>query len=163
MYTFRDAAQRLAAREEMSYFLARYEWSWYCHLTFATPAPARVAERKFHDWIHTINRRNFGRSYYKRRVSAYWVRAMEYQINTVAHFHALVGGVSIDPTRGTQAWAKNGLADVKYFDAVKNGIDYMLKKCGAEDVVFSQNLGDCSSPGLPASVALVHTDSGRQG
>lgn len=148
---FAEAAQRLAAREEMSHFLKRYAWDWYCHLTFAAPVHIKVAEKRFYDWIHMVNRKNFGHSYYKHRVSAYWARVAELQSHEVFHFHVLLGGVTIDPARGVQSWAKNGIAKIDLFDATKEGVDYLLKH--DEDVVFSQNLGDCSSPGFPVSTA----------
>jgi hypothetical protein len=73
-------------------FLSRYEWAWFCTLTFRESVHPEKADKLFHVWWCMINARLFGRRWYKKGRCVRWVRAIEYQKRNVLHYHALIGG-----------------------------------------------------------------------
>ncbi len=75
-------------------FMARFNWQWFCTLTFAKPPHPEQAFRKFRHFINLINRELYGPRAVKSGRSVYWAIAMEYHKSGVIHFHALLGDIS---------------------------------------------------------------------
>jgi len=73
-------------------FLARFEWTWFCTLTFRSSVHPEKAAKLFHVWWCMMNQKLYGRRWRKKSQGVRWVRAIEYQKRHVLHFHVLVGG-----------------------------------------------------------------------
>ena len=96
----RDAAAMVEARSRVERvrdgwieLLSRLEWEWFATLTFREHTHPESAEKRFRMWVSELNRQAYGVRWAKRRVMATWVRALEYQLRGVLHFHALLRGV----------------------------------------------------------------------
>ncbi len=59
-------------------------------MTFLIPPSRERAEKLFTAWIHGLNQKLFGRSYYLHHDGARWVRGMEWQRRGAIHFHVLI-------------------------------------------------------------------------
>ena len=73
--------------------LSRLEWEWFATLTFREHTHPESADKRFRVWVSELNRQAYGVRWSKRKVMATWVRALEYQLRGVLHFHALLRGV----------------------------------------------------------------------
>lgn len=75
-------------------FLSRYNFDWFCTLTFAEPVHPEHADKVWSLWVRELNVKLHG-NHWRRTVhgGVYWVRASEYQTRGVLHFHALMGDV----------------------------------------------------------------------
>ena len=71
-------------------FLSSYQWDWFTSQTFRNPTHPEAADKTFRMWISQINRTMWGPRWYKKKMSVYWVRALEWQKRDVLHFHALI-------------------------------------------------------------------------
>lgn len=71
--------------------LNRWRFNWFCTLTFRDHTHPEAALKRFSVWISKINEELYGKRYYKRGQSIYWVNAIEFQKRGVIHFHALLG------------------------------------------------------------------------
>lgn len=80
-------------RRQYAEFMSRYNWQWFCTLTFRDPPHPEAASKLFKLWINKINGIIYGCRYHKRKQSVYWALALEYHKSGVLHFHALVGDV----------------------------------------------------------------------
>jgi hypothetical protein len=76
-------------------YLGRYEWTWFCTLTFAREVHPEAADKRFRVWASKLSRSLYGSRWHKHRSGVYWVRALEHQRRGVIHFHALVGGARL--------------------------------------------------------------------
>jgi hypothetical protein len=86
-------------------FLQRWEWEWFCTLTFRHDAHPEAAARRFDGFVARINRRLHGPRWYKHQVGIQWVRALEHQRRGVIHFHAVVAGIAGErPATWEQVW-----------------------------------------------------------
>lgn len=72
--------------------LARFEWTWFCTLTFRESVHPERADKLFRVWWCMINARLFGRRWYKKGRCVRYARAIEMQKRNVLHYHALIGG-----------------------------------------------------------------------
>jgi hypothetical protein len=73
-------------------FLARFEWTWFCTLTFRESVHPEKAAKLFHVWWCMMNQRLYGRRWRQKGRCVRWARAIEYQKRNVLHYHALIGG-----------------------------------------------------------------------
>jgi len=84
--------------------LARHSWDWFATLTFrgSESRGVRGAQRDVHPeaahkvfkcWLNLVNRKVYGRRWYRKCGGVTWVRAMEWQKRGVLHFHVLLAGV----------------------------------------------------------------------
>lgn len=93
--------------ESYADLLRRYEWQWFCTLTFRNPPHPESASKRFRYWVGLINRELYGRTWYKKKKSIYWALALEYHRSGVIHFHCLLGdNVDMNETM-SRIWAKN--------------------------------------------------------
>jgi hypothetical protein len=132
-------------------FLRRYSWDLYAHLTFRGCPPPCRAEDKFRKWIHTLNRKLYGQSYWRTHEGVRWVRGEELQRREVIHYHALIGhGQVVAPFGNTlttefaeATWRKlAGDGRVETYQPAKRGISYLAKKYtpGCGRIILSANL-----------------------
>lgn len=84
-----DAATVEAWRD----LLMRYEWQWFCSLTFVEHAHPERADKLFRVWVAKLNRSLHGRRWRERGAGVRWARAIEWQKRGVEHFHALMADV----------------------------------------------------------------------
>ena len=100
--------------ESWAEFLARFEWQWYCTLTFREEVHPEQADKIFKRWIRQINQKVYSRSYYKHPGRGIkWVRAQEDQKRGVLHYHALLADdkdLNVQLLRKDQEAIWNGLA-----------------------------------------------------
>jgi len=115
-------------------WLAKFNWQWFCTLTFKDPPHPERAEKTFRYWIHRINQGLYGRRYFKRQEGVYWVLAMEYHKSGVIHFHALLADVEDLNTRFSRSAARNlwfDLAGIGRVDPIDDRLqaltDYVSK------------------------------------
>lgn len=72
-------------------FVSRYEWQWFCTMTFRDSVHPESADKRFRMFVSKLNRKLFGpRWSSKKRATVYWARGLEYQKRGVLHFHALL-------------------------------------------------------------------------
>lgn len=86
------AAPPPGIRRVYAEFLYRYDWDLFAHLTFARFVSEDRAVRTFNRLICWLNKKHFGRNFYKRGQSVRWARATERQACGRLHFHALIHG-----------------------------------------------------------------------
>jgi hypothetical protein len=133
-------------------FLHRYTWDLYGHLTFRGTPSDRQAEDAFRKWIHKLNRRLYGQTYWKHHSGVRWVRGEEVQQREVVHYHVLVGhgpvtapfGRTLTVEYARQAWfrlAGDGLVEI--YHPAKHGIAYLAKKYhpGYGRIAISESMG----------------------
>ena len=87
------SSQAERVRDAWIELLSRWEWEWFATLTFREHTHPESAEKRFRMWVSELNRQVYGVRWSKRKASATWVRASEYQQRGVLHFHALLRGV----------------------------------------------------------------------
>ena len=126
--------------DDMSTFLSDAHWDLYAHLTFPNPVSQPLADKQFRAWVLSLNRKNYGHNFYKRDEGAWWVRSTELQDRGVPHFHAVIGGLSLDPALCADKWRGN--AKVESYDPNRAGMAYVLKEArrGSLQLAFSDNL-----------------------
>ena len=92
-----NARARSTLRGGWIELIERYEWQWFCSLTFRADQHPEAANRKYRWWIAQLNRSLFGSRWYRKpEKTAFWIRTTERQDRDVVHFHALVGCSSKD-------------------------------------------------------------------
>jgi len=75
-------------------FLSRWDWQWFCTLTFRDIVHPEAADKSFRYFTSRLNRQLYGPRWYKKAHGGIpWVRALEYQRRGVIHFHALFADV----------------------------------------------------------------------
>ena len=112
-------------------FVRRYDWDWWCHLTFKNPPPFERAESAFRCWMNALNRRTFGNNYYRRpNEGLRWLRGVELQQRDAVHFHALVaGGPKPTCDFATKLWRKlAGDAAITVYDPTRGAARYLVKE-----------------------------------
>jgi len=81
-------------REAWCEFLGRWEWQWFCTLTFRDSIHPEAANKSFRYFISKLNRQLYGPRWFKKAHGGIpWIRALEYQRRDVIHFHALFANV----------------------------------------------------------------------
>lgn len=85
-----DYAKKLA--HAYADFIYQHKWDWWCHLTFPGTPSRDHALKAVRAWIHGLNRKIFGKNYYKRAQGVQLVRANELQERGIYHFHLLIAG-----------------------------------------------------------------------
>jgi len=83
-----------AIRNAWCEFLGRWDWQWFCTLTFRDIVHPEAANKSFRYFTSKLNRQLYGPRWYKKAYGGIpWVRALEYQRRGVIHFHALFADV----------------------------------------------------------------------
>ena len=117
-------------------WLHGFSWAWWCHLTFLTPPARERAEKLFTAWIHGLNQKLFGRSYFRFHDGARWVRGMEWQRRGAIHFHVLIAEVDrLDIDMAVRKWKKLSGGDVvvELYDRTRGATHYLAKVyCGLQ-------------------------------
>ena len=116
-------------------FLQRYEWQWFCTLTFRDMVHPESADKRFRTLISKINRKLFGpRWSSKTHETIIWARGIEYQKRDVMHFHALIGCYTKNLDRCTirRHWADEwnemaGFARIEKIRSAKEATRYVTK------------------------------------
>ena len=116
-------------------FLQRYEWQWFCTLTFRDMVHPESADKRFRTLISKLNRSLFGPRWSKKaHETAFWARGIEYQKREVLHFHALIGCYTKDLDRCTirRHWADEwnemaGFARIEKIRSAKEVARYVTK------------------------------------
>lgn len=133
-----------------SEMLLRYEWQWFCTLTFRKEdIHPEAAEKVFRVWVAKLNRELFGNRWQKKPGdTCYWVRATEYQKRGTIHFHVLIScpAKNLEHTAVRTYWADlwrelAGFARIEVIRSQQQVNDYVTKytaKGGELD--FSENL-----------------------
>jgi len=81
-------------RDAWCEFLGRWDWQWFCTLTFRDIVHPEAADKSFRYFTSKINRQLYGPRWFKKAHGGIpWVRALEYQRRGVIHFHALFADV----------------------------------------------------------------------
>ena len=73
-------------------YLEQFPWEWFCTMTFAGFPHPEQADKAWRFLQCKVNRRLYGRNWYKNRKGLGWCRATEKQERGAIHFHALVLG-----------------------------------------------------------------------
>ena len=124
-------SERQRLFEAAGSFAKRYDWNWWCTLTFKGTPRWDDADRTFRKWLNKLNRRTFGNNYYKRPSEGLrWLRGTELQQRQAIHFHVLVAG---DPKPAWNTAAKMwsqlaGDASIDAYDPTRGAAFYMMKK-----------------------------------
>ena len=132
--------ETLGLNDAAALFIRQYDWSWWCHLTFTQPPTWVNADKIFRRWMNKLNRRTFGRNYYRRpNQGLRWLRGVELQQRDAIHFHVLVAG---DPKmhheEAVRDWVKKaGDAQISVYDPTLGAANYIVKEyaaCGNLDM-----------------------------
>lgn len=145
-------------------FLSRYEWQWFCTMTFRDSVHPESADKRFRLFVSKLNRALFGpRWSSKKHMTVYWARGMEYQKRGVLHFHALLacGGKDLTQQAVRQRWVAvwndlSGYARIENVRSSEEATRYVTKyvtKGGQIDL--SPNL---YAGGMPMQVDGLGTD-----
>jgi len=113
-------------------FIRRYDWDWWCHLTFAKAPPLDRALRTLGAWMNGLNKKTFGNGYAKRGQGVRWVRGTECQKTGAYHFHLLLAGCQeIHTDVGVKSWLKlAGDAKIQVYDQTGGAPTYIAKVYG---------------------------------
>ena len=126
-----DHARAAAVVEAYGRWLHKFNWGWWCHLTFRTPPSLDRALLTFRTWLRDINYQVFGRNYYKYHLGARWVYGMEYQRRGAIHFHVLIADCAHLPIEAAQqAWkrfSRGGDAKIELYTRSKGATYYLAK------------------------------------
>ena len=145
-------------------FIGRYEWHWFCTMTFRDFVHPEAADKRFRLFTSKLNRMLFGpRWSRKAHLTVYWARGMEYQKRGVLHFHALIGcrGKNLNHHAIRKYWESiwnelSGYARIEKVRSEQDAARYVTKyvtKGGQIDL--SPNIG---VGGIPSPDALANTD-----
>ena len=127
-------ASEQTVRDAAASFIKRYDWNWWCTLTFKGKPPQELAHKVFRRWLHKLNRRTFGNNYYKRPTEGLrWICTAERQRRSSLHFHVLIAG---DPKPAWDTAEKfwnqiAGNAQIAVYDSERGAAYYMLKQYAA--------------------------------
>jgi len=81
-------------RDAWCEFLGRWQWEWFCTLTFKFEIHPEAADKSFRYFVSKLNRQLYGPRWHKKAYGGIpWVRGLEYQQREVIHFHALFSNV----------------------------------------------------------------------
>ena len=80
-------------------FLNRWQWDWFCTLTFRDLVHPEAAAKRFLVFTAKINRNLYGSRWWKHGKGVSWARALERQRREAPHFHALLGGAGLSELR----------------------------------------------------------------
>lgn len=106
-------------REGWVSLLNRYNWDWFVTLTFADFPKSYTAINRFNRWLIYLQRKE------RRRIGFYC--AMEFTMQGVPHFHALMGNLArVRRLTWKDNW-KYGYARIYPYDP-KLGANYYLTK-----------------------------------
>ena len=135
-------------REAWVPFLRRWEWEWFCTLTFRHDVHPEAAAKRFEGLAARMNDALHGPRWYKHRVGIEWVRAVEYQRRGVIHFHAVIAGARGErPSVWEEVW--DDLAGYGKIEPIRNTaavLRYLSKYVGrGGEPEFEPRMG---TPGL---------------
>jgi hypothetical protein len=111
-------------------WLHTFSWGWWCHLTFRLPPAREKAEKLFTAWIHRLNQKIFGRSFYRFHTGARWARGIEWQRRGAIHFHVLIAETEqLDIKEAVRKWRKlsGGNAVIDLYDPTRGATHYLAK------------------------------------
>lgn len=112
----------MVLKHEFVQWLRRYEWTWFCTLTFRPGIRRKASDQILRHWIAALE------AYDGRSLS--WVRLVEYGgVAGKLHFHVLIAGTKRTPTQlATELWIKMaGAAVIGPYDPQRRGLEYALK------------------------------------
>jgi len=112
-------------------FICQYDWNWWCTLTFRRTPTWERADSAFRRWMNTLNRKTFGRNYYRRPGDGLrWLRGVEFQQRDAIHFHVLVAGdLKVHREKAVKLWRKlAGDAQITVYDSTRGAAYYLVKK-----------------------------------
>jgi len=93
LHSFEQISNK-AIRDAWCEFLGRWQWQWFCTLTFREIVHPEAADKSFRYFTSKLNRQLYGPRWYKKAHGGIpWVRALEYQRRGVIHFHALFADI----------------------------------------------------------------------
>lgn len=125
---FVSTPERRSLQEGWVELLGRYEWHWFCTMTFRDATHPERADKLFRLWNSKLNRMLFGARWHKKtsRIT-YWARGLEYQRRDVIHYHALVGcrakNLNHHALRRYWGEAWNDLAGFARIEEVRSTVD----------------------------------------
>jgi hypothetical protein len=82
------------SHDDVIAFLQRWDWDWFCTLTFPQDVHPEAADKRFRAFVMQLNRALYGRRWLKHGQGVQWARALEYQGRGAIHYHALLTGTS---------------------------------------------------------------------
>ncbi|MHB8425144.1 MAG: rolling circle replication-associated protein [Gammaproteobacteria bacterium] len=137
-----------AVRDGWIELCSRYQWDWFCTMTFADAVHPERAFKTWRYWVSQLNRDLFGRHWQgTEHGGVYWVRGSEYQRRGVLHYHALMSAVNdLDALTYRWYWKNlwNDLAGFAMIDKIKDEVaamkyvtKYVVK---GGDIDVSENL-----------------------
>lgn len=136
-------------RQAWADFIRRYKWDWFLSLTFEEIVHEDIGKTMFGSLVNKINKQVFGKGYYKRNQSVYWVRGKEnHKQRKMYHFHALLGGLPdgawiLSPKEMEDWWCKKkkwGTAKIVQYDPERSAAYYIAKYIGKGGVIDVQGL-----------------------
>ena len=133
-----------------AHFIKRYEWGWWCTLTFRGNPSSDYANKLFRCWMHKLNRKTFGNNYYKRGEGLRWIRGTELQKREAVHFHVLVSSDAVPSRAEAKAyWVKlAGDAKVAEYDPSRGAAYYLVKEYAANGNIDLGGTWSCVPPML---------------
>lgn len=135
-----DALVRKGLHLEWVQWLSSFEWDWSVTLTFRESQSSVQAQSYFNNTVNRLNRRLWGRRYYRTKHQVRWVRVPEAHYQGGFHYHCLFGNEFPIPRREMKYalgywWSMCGRFHV---DRVKSDqatiVSYVTKsvRCGGE-------------------------------
>lgn len=142
--SFNERANLQALHSHWTTFIENHLWDWYVGLTVRGAIKLALIKDKFKKWVHRLNRRQFGKRYYKRRKRICWVASFESQERGVYHIHSLLGHVEdLDRREWRDKWIALGggiKSIVEPYIPGLGGADYISKAIGyGDDIEFDGN------------------------
>lgn len=128
------AADQRTVREAGD-FIRQFDWSWWCTLTFKRRPAWERADSAFRCWMNKLNRKTFGRNYWRRPGQGLrWLRGVELQQRDAIHFHVLVAGdPNIHREEAVKLWKRlAGDAQIDVYDPTLGAAYYIVKEYATE-------------------------------
>jgi hypothetical protein len=115
----RGGEQRRPLQDAYVAWLGSWDWEWLVHLTFQEIVHPEAADKRFRRFVMQLNRRLYGRRWYKHGQGIRWVRALEYQRRGALHYHVLFAGVcGLRPHDCVRMW--KDLAGIAKIEPIRN-------------------------------------------
>jgi hypothetical protein len=112
----------MVVKNQFVLWLQRYDWTWFCTLTFRPGIRRKASDQILRHWMLALE------AYEGHNLS--WLRMVEHGgVAGKLHFHVLIAGVQRTPThRAVDLWIKMaGAAVIGPYDPERRGLQYALK------------------------------------
>jgi len=119
-------------------WIRRVQWELFAHLTARRLLSESKAQALLRAWVREVNRRAFGRNYFRRSEGVYGAAVVAPQSRGDLHIHAVLANTNdLDPSEAKRLWDRRDgagrvqcLAQVDRYDRERGGAAYLARHLG---------------------------------